>query len=162
MYIQQSDLFKGMKRSFIKEVMDNMEKKEYEEGAVLFNEGDEAAYFYVLLKGRIKLSPGEGDYLIYVVNKPGEAFGWSSLVDRDTYTAMAQCLAPTKIIRIQRKALRSIIDKDPESGVIFYRRVAGLIGQRLRYSYDVLNMAHKGETAASFGTGQILESSLAL
>lgn len=161
MYIQQSDLFRGMSKEFIKEIMDNMQKEEYEEESLLFKKGDPANYFYVLLKGHIKLSPGEGYSPSYLVSKPGEAFGWSSLVDRETYTASAQCLKPTKLIRIERKVVNKIIEKDPASGVIFYKRIAALIGQRLLYSYGAIYSASKGDTSASFGTGQILDSAVA-
>ncbi len=160
MYIQQSDLFEGMKRDFIKEVMDKMVKESYEEGKTLFKEGDPADYFYVLLKGRIKLALGGGEHLVHIVSKPGEAFGWSSLVGRETYSASAECLSPTKVIKIERTELEKVIEKDPQSGVIFYKRVAALIGQRLISSYEALHMSHRGETAVSFGTGQILESAV--
>ncbi len=160
MYILQSDLFEGMKRDFIKEVMDKMARESYEAGTVLFSEGDPATYFYVLLKGRIKLSHGGGEHLVHIVSKAGEAFGWSSLVGRQAYSATAETMAPTKVIKIYHEDLKDIIEKDPQSGVIFYKRVAALIGQRLINSYESLHMAHRGETAVSFGTEQIIESAV--
>ncbi len=160
MYILQSDLFEGMKRDFIKEVMDKMAKESFDAGTILFSEGNPARYFYVLLKGRIKLSHGGREHLVHIVSKPGEAFGWSSLVGRETYSATAETLAPSKIIKVKREDLERIIEQDPQSGVVFYRRVAGLIGQRLISSYESMHMAHRGETAVSFGTEQIIESAV--
>ena len=160
MYILQSDLFEGMKRDFIKKVMEKMAKETYEPEDTLFAEGDPAKHFYVLLKGRIKLSHGGGENLVHIVSKPGEAFGWSSLVGRDTYSATAECLSATKVIKIKREDLERIIEDDPRSGVVFYKRVAALIGQRLINSYESLRMDQRGESAVSFGTGQILESAV--
>jgi len=64
----------------------------YDEGDLLFQQGDPANQFYILLKGRIKLILGETGHADYIVSNAGEAFGWSSLIDRETYTASAECM----------------------------------------------------------------------
>jgi CRP-like cAMP-binding protein len=64
----------------------------YDEGDLLFQQGDPANQFYILLKGRIKLILGETGHAVYIVSNAGEAFGWSSLIDRETYTASAECM----------------------------------------------------------------------
>jgi CRP-like cAMP-binding protein len=82
MYIQQSDLFWGMNRDFVKEVMNIAVKESYQKGDFLFREGDPAVNFYILIKGRVKLTIGETGQMVYTVDRSGEAFGWSSLLDR--------------------------------------------------------------------------------
>ena len=64
----------------------------YDEGDLLFQQGDPANQFYILLKGRIKLILWETGHAVYIVSNAGEAFGWSSLIDRETYTASAECM----------------------------------------------------------------------
>ena len=81
----------------------------------------------------------------------GEAFGWSSLVDRDTYTASAECLEPTRLIKIDKESLETIFRKDPMSGLIFYKRLAGIIGQRLVHSYNTILAEYKEEGQPSYG-----------
>ena len=56
MYIKMSDFFVDMGKNFTMEVLDISEKLAQKEGALLFHEGDPANHFYVLLKGRVKLS----------------------------------------------------------------------------------------------------------
>ncbi|MFH1992791.1 MAG: hypothetical protein ABIK98_10390 [Pseudomonadota bacterium] len=46
MYIQQADLFWGMSRDFVKDVMGIAVRESYQPGDFLFHEGDPAAYFY--------------------------------------------------------------------------------------------------------------------
>ena len=56
MYIKMSDFFMGMGKQFTMEVLDIAEKLFQTEGAVLFEEGDPAKHFFVLLKTWIDLN----------------------------------------------------------------------------------------------------------
>ena len=66
MYLKQGDLFWGMDTDFVKEAMDATTKENLEEGQVVFKEGDPADSFYILVKGRIKLTLGEKSREVYV------------------------------------------------------------------------------------------------
>ena len=67
MYIKMSDFFIGMGRDFTMEVLDVAAKLAQQEGDVLFQEGEPARHFYVLLKGRVKLSLGDSGPVVYMV-----------------------------------------------------------------------------------------------
>ena len=158
MYIRQADLFWGMDKNFVKAVMDMAEKETFQKGHFLFHEGDPAAYFYILIKGRVKLIIGEDGPVVYTVDHAGEAFGWSSLIDREVYSASAECTESTTLQRIDGKTFHEILKKDTTNGLIFYKRLAGLIGNRLLWSYKMITASSKAETAPSFGTEQVQES----
>ena len=113
MFIQQTDLFRGMEKDFVKEVFDISVKESLDGGETLFDEGDEARDFYILLKGRVRLGTRETGQVVHAVSRPGEAFGWSSLVGRGVYSASAECLVPTKLIRIDKEQFQQILEKDP-------------------------------------------------
>ena len=157
MYIQQSDLLRGMSKVFLKELINITVKESLEKGDVLFREGDRARHFYILLKGDIKLSIGEKGHVFYTVSHPGEAFGWSSLLGRNAYSASAECRAPTKLLRIESDRLQGLIEKDPTNGLIFFKRLAWLLGNRLIQSYKVISSGAHAGISTSFGTGQIQE-----
>ena len=72
------------------ELADIMVEESYGKDTILFKEGDPANFFYVLEEGRVRLSIGEGGHIVYIISDPGGAFGWSSLVERYTYTASAE------------------------------------------------------------------------
>ena len=91
MFIEQADLLKGVGRRFIKKFVKIMVDESHLQGAFLFKEGDSVNNFYILEEGRVKLSIGTRGYITHIVSKRGEAFGWSSLVGRDVYTASAEC-----------------------------------------------------------------------
>jgi len=167
MYIQQSDLFWGMNRDFVKKVMNIAEKKSYGKGHFLFHEGDPAVNFYVLIKGQVKLmigetsqmvytvDIGETSQMVYTVDRAGEAFGWSSIIERDTYSASGECMEETILQKIDSRALLNILEKDPVNGLIFIKRLAGLIGNRLVWSYKMITSSSRASVSMTEGTGQI-------
>lgn len=157
MIIQQSDLFQGMNREFVKDFMDTATKESMEEGYLLFREGDKASHFFILLKGRVRLIIGEAGEMVYHVDRPGEAFGWSSLVEREAYSASAQCIVQTKLLRISREEFRKIVEKDPSRGMIFYRRLAETLGNRLINSYNSFLLAQPSEDHRTYGSSQTLQ-----
>lgn len=79
----------------MKEVMALAVKESHKKGKTLFHEGNEAANFYILTKGHVKLAIGDTGQSVYIVNHPGEIFGWSSIVGRDVYTASAEWVEAT-------------------------------------------------------------------
>jgi CRP-like cAMP-binding protein len=151
MFIREIDLFEGMSQRFIEEIAKIMVEESYDEGSFFFKEGDPADNFYVLEEGSIRLAIGEEGHITYTLNTPGDSFGWSSLVDRDVYTTSAQCTRPTKVITIEKGKLQKIFDKHRFSGLMFYKRLARTIGDRLINNYNSLLSAYRGEETASYG-----------
>ena len=161
MYFQQADLFWGMNKTFVKNVMGSTEKESHPKGHFLFHEGDPATYFYILLKGRIKLTIGEIGQVVHTVDHAGEAFGWSSLIDRDVYSASAECIKDTMLQKFDRRTLQKIIEEDPSNGIIFYKRLAETIGYRLLCIYKMISSSSIADTSPTLGSGQIEHSDAA-
>jgi CRP-like cAMP-binding protein len=158
MYIPQADLFWGLKRDFVKALMDIAEKESYIKGHFIFHKGDPATDFYILIKGRVRLSIGEAGGVTYTVDHAGEAFGWSSLIDRDVYSATGECLEETILQKFNKNKVHSILEKDPVNGLIFFKRFAGTIGSRLLWSYNMLTASSQAGISPSLGTEQIQKS----
>ena len=138
MYIRQSDLLLGTSMDFVKKIMDISRMISHEKGDVLFQENDQARYFYILLNGRVKLSVGEGGQAVYDVTQNGEAFGWSSLIGRDVYSASAECVEPTKLLVTDRRNLGKVLEEDPANGIIFLKQLAATLGNRLLETYKMI------------------------
>ena len=131
MYLKQGDLFWGMDTDFVKEAMAATTKENLEEGEVVFKEGDPAESFYILVKGRIKLTLGEKSREVYVAYQPGEIIGWSSLIGRDTLSATARCLEPTILSKVDRQRFLDTLGRYPSEGATLFQRVASMLGNRL-------------------------------
>lgn len=139
MCIYQSDLFRETCEAFKQKVMAEAVQVSYNMGRILFREGDPAANLFVLSKGRVKLSISDAESTVYVVSREGECFGWSCLLDRDTYSAAAECIESTELLILSREKFVRILEEDMESSLIFFKSLAQMISKRLLYSY--LNFA---------------------
>ena len=149
MYIKQSDLLLGTSMDFVKKIMDISRMISHEKGDVLFQENDRARYFYILLNGQVKLSVGQGGQAVYDVTQNGEAFGWSSLIGRDVYSASAECVEPTKLLVTDRKNLGRVLEEDPANGIIFMKHLAATLGNRLLEIYKMIPSSSKKEISKS-------------
>ena len=156
MFLQQAELLRGMDRDFIKSFLDIATKEYHEAGEFLFHKGESAAHFYILIKGHVRLILGHVGHVIHVVDRTGEAFGWSSLVDRSFYSCSAQCVVPSKVLMFEHQKIQMVLENHPVSGMIFFKRLAKVLGERLLQRYDT---AGPGESAffLSFGSGQVAE-----
>jgi CRP/FNR family cyclic AMP-dependent transcriptional regulator len=161
MFFQQADLFLGMNKNFVEKIMKSAEKESHPKGHFLFQEGDPATYFYILIKGRINLAIGEIGQMVHTVDHAGEAFGWSSLIDRDVYSASAECAIDTIVQKFDRRTIQKIIEEDQPNGLIFYKRLAGTIGYRLLCSYKMISSSSIADASATLGSGQIEHSEAA-
>jgi CRP-like cAMP-binding protein len=139
MYIKQSELLMGTSMDFIKKFMDMSQMVSHAKGEVLFREKDPALYFYVLLNGRVKLGVGERDRMVYNIKQNGEAFGWSSLIGRDRYSASAECIEATKLLKTDSQKLNKVLENDPANGIVFFKQLAATLGNRLLEIYKTIS-----------------------
>jgi CRP-like cAMP-binding protein len=123
MFMQKSKLFRGMDQEVLKQIDKIMVKKSCAEGTVLFERGHSANNLYILGEGSIELTIGDNGHVTHVVKTPGEAFGWSSLVNHHVYTASAVCSSPTELVRIPS--------------------LAEIISKRVATSYNLLLRSHE-------------------
>ena len=151
MFIKEVDLFKGLSQTIFNELSDSMVEVSYKQGDFVIKEGNHADHLYILEEGKIRLSVGERGHTTYMVSNSGEAFGWSSLVDRDIYAASAECIGPCKLIKLEKAELNRVFEKNPASGLIFFKRLAGIIGQRLINSYKMFLVTSEREGIPSYG-----------
>lgn len=157
MHLKQAEILRGLDERFIARMMEVGVQSSFEPGTVLFNQGDPARSFFILEKGCIKLSIGDYKNSIYTVSQSGEAFGWSSLVGRDVYTASAKCIAPSTLKVFNRDHMEMILSGDTDSAVVFYKNLALTLGNRLTLINSQLADHLSANDKITYGTGQILE-----
>jgi len=138
MHIDQADLFEGMERLFIRGFMALTAKARYTKGDFIFHVGDKADYFYTLVEGCVKISIGDDEIEVYTINNSGEAFGLSSILDRNYYFASASCLEPTQLLKIEGNSLNQFLQDHPKNSSIFYKRIANRLAQRLIECYKII------------------------
>ncbi|MFU8826952.1 MAG: Crp/Fnr family transcriptional regulator [Brevefilum sp.] len=105
-----------------------------EPGHVIFSEGDQHPYFYLVLEGKVHLEsfvPGQGSLPLFTAESL-DVLGWSSLtpvVRQMSSTAVV--LAPTKLLRFNAQTLMACCESDCELGFVIMRRLANIIASRL-------------------------------
>ncbi|NNG01763.1 MAG: cyclic nucleotide-binding domain-containing protein [Desulfobacteraceae bacterium] len=138
MYLKQGDLFWGMSKEFVQEAMETTTRQTSEEGDWLFREGAPAYSFFILIKGRVQLSIGDVGQTVYVARHPGEIIGWSSIIGGKSFSASAQCLEQTHLLKVDREQFLGILEKDPANEVILFKRLSEMLGNRLLEVYPNL------------------------
>ena len=144
MFIKQSELFTGTSMDFVKKFMDISETASHQKGEILFKENDPAKFFFILLNGCVRLSVGEPEHVVYRAKMNGEAFGWSSLIGGNVYSASAECLEATKLLKTDRDKLSRLLAEDTENGIIFFKQLAATLGKRLLQTYKLIGTNKDG------------------
>jgi hypothetical protein len=101
MYLKQKDIFWAMSKEFVKEIMEISVTESHKQGEWLF-------------------SLGQTGHVVYIVNNAGEAFGWSSLIGRESFSASAECMTQTKLLKLDKEKLQKILKKDPANSIRSY------------------------------------------
>ena len=158
MQFKQADMLAGLRKEFVARMMEVGQKATYDQGTMLFSQGDPARRFYILVKGRVRLSIGDQKNSVYTVNHGGEAFGWSSLVGGINYTASAVCIASSTLIAFDRDQMDMLLSGDHESAALLYKNLARTLGNRLVSVSSQLADQLSFEDKISYGTGQIQET----
>jgi CRP-like cAMP-binding protein len=110
------------------------EVRTVEEGEIIFSEGEQHPYLYILLEGQVSLDsfiPGHGSMSILTVESL-DVIGWSSLtpvVRQKTSTARA--LALTTLLAFPADKLIAACEADCDLGYIIMRRLANIVASRM-------------------------------
>ncbi|MFH1931627.1 MAG: cyclic nucleotide-binding domain-containing protein [Pseudomonadota bacterium] len=136
MFIKESELFKGIASHIIDEVAGLGTEEVFPAGHVLFQKGYSADFLYILEEGEVDITIEGQKRLSFSVNQPANVFGWSALVEPNQYTATAECVKESKVIKLDGDRLMRIFEKHPSEGLKVMKRLAGVIATRLVNSYE--------------------------
>jgi hypothetical protein len=53
------------------------------------------------------------------------------MVEQEEGASSAECILPVAVTKIARNTLLQLLEKDPASGLVFFRHLSRIIGQRL-------------------------------
>ena len=122
------------------------EIKAYEAGDYIFEQGEYTARIYIIVEGQVLLQRSVNINIkdrtavwpLGMLGK-GRFMGWSALLYGPRHvTASAICQKPTRVITIEGSTLRSELEKAPALGLKIMDRLACVLGERLRTSYNTM------------------------
>jgi len=110
------------------------EVRGFEKGEVIFSEGEQHSYLYIILEGRVCLEsyvPGHGPQKILTAESL-DVIGWSSLtpVVRQK-TSTARTLARTTLLAFPAASLMAACEADCDLGFVIMRRLANIVASRM-------------------------------
>ncbi len=122
------------------------EEIECESGRVLFEEGAAVESLYVLIEGNVDLYYEAIDQAprqppVAQVNT-GEAFGISALIEPHHATSTARVASPSRVLKIDARALRALCEVDYKMGYALMRQAAAIALERLHFALVQLAAAH--------------------
>ena len=108
--LEKISMFKFMSKKQINYIAYNMNSLKYGAGEEIFQQGDDANSFFIILDGEIQIQIKGKQPIIL---KKGDSFGENSFKKGQVRggTALAHGKAETKLLSIGRKDLQNILDE---------------------------------------------------
>ncbi len=132
-FIFSLEIFKNCSTEVIDYITSSAKIVEYQPGEVVFNEGDEGEFVYIIISGEVEIIKNykkENQKLLSVLVEK-EIFGEVSLFSLVKRTATAVAKTQTKIVKLHFQCFKDIIEKYPEDGIKIVQHMLSYIGLRL-------------------------------
>ncbi|MDD5656687.1 MAG: cyclic nucleotide-binding domain-containing protein [Elusimicrobia bacterium] len=124
---------KDFKREQLRQLAGCAANARYETGRFLLRQGGGATRFFLIRRGLVRVElfmPGRGPVLIQTLG-PGEALGWSWLVEPYRWAFSARAAEPTLALAFDGACLRRKLDRDSELGYRILKRFIAVLAARL-------------------------------
>jgi len=120
--------------------------REYQDGEVIIQEGEQDPWMYILLSGKIRIF--KENHEIAVIGKKGEIFGEMRIIDSKARSASAAAVGKTVCLAVNTTAKNRLSTVTTEEDrldflLLLYRVFAEYMSVRLRAADDELVAAKK-------------------
>ena len=130
--IQAQDVFEFLRPEQVHSISNASERISYKAGDTVYQKGAKADYLYTILEGQVALRlPGKsGTNIIIDQLTKGAFFGSCACVRRDAYALTAQCTEDSELLRIERVALKELMEKDLMMGYYLQSKLSEIYFSR--------------------------------
>src|ERR1041384_2488641 len=105
-------LFDSLTDDDITALRQRVERVDYQQGDVIFRQGDEGSSLFVIEAGAVEISYGDGRARGVLASLfAGQYFGEFSLFDRSPRSATATAAKPSRLVRLDRDDLVDFVNK---------------------------------------------------
>jgi CRP-like cAMP-binding protein len=132
MTLEAHEVFGYLRPEQVRAVSEAAQPVSYSSGDTIYRQGERAEYLYVVLTGQVDLSlPGTGSVSVLVDHLgQGEMFGSCVCLDLAEYTATAQCVEDSDLLRIEASVLKRLMDQDLKMGYALQTRISKIYFRR--------------------------------
>jgi len=114
--VRSTPLFGALTQDVAQSIIGNQAVRSYEKDVQLFQQGEPATGFYVVLDGWVKLyrMTPDGSETVVGVFRRGETFAEAAIFLGGRYPVSAQPVTPSRLLRVDGEVLRGRIREQPE------------------------------------------------
>lgn len=123
--LKSLNIFKDTPEHILANLAPLMEEEEYEQGTLIFKEGEIGDCMYIIHQGEVKIHKAD---TILAILKEKEVFGELALLDSELRSASATTNTDCVLFRIEQEPFYELIDNRPEVARGFIK----ILCQRLR------------------------------
>ena len=137
--LQRSPLFHGLSPPALERVAELAVQRSFQNGEVVFRQGDSGDALYAVVTGKIRISAGaaDGREIFLNIMEPGDTFGEIALLDGGARTASATATVASELVSIRREHFHGLLEREPRVALELLR----LCGERLRWTSGLLEDA---------------------
>jgi CRP-like cAMP-binding protein len=123
----------GMSESQVARLAEVAHEVRFQENEVILKAGQPSKHFYLLVAGSVCIEVGAKTYVVWVqILHPGEAFGWSALLDRHDSLFQVRARETSHALCLDGERLSSVLHGDTDLAAEFFRRTLSLVAGRVQ------------------------------
>lgn len=142
---RESAVFSALTNAELEKIASLSVEKEYEVGATIIREGENAEDLLLIREGKVALQitlPTEQARMtkrltVDTVHK-NDVFSWSAIVEPHVHTVTAVCLQKVKALSLSGNKLRWLLEDDPRIGYVVLKGLVQIIASRLNETRHLL------------------------
>ncbi|HEY3055412.1 MAG TPA: DUF1003 domain-containing protein [Thermoanaerobaculia bacterium] len=129
-------LFESLTQEDLLSLARRLENAQFEEGEVIFRQGDEGSSLFIIEEGAVEISYGEGKSRVLLAHLfPGQYFGELSVFDGAPRSATATTTRRSRMVRLDRDDLVDFVNKNPAAAL----RIIAEMSERLRQTNELMS-----------------------
>lgn len=93
---------------------------------LVYNQGDTCTGIYCIVSGLVAIRKADehGNTVLVRLSYPGETIGYRDFFANEAYSTSAEILEPAQLCFVERKAVRSLLHRNPSLGLSFMKKVS--------------------------------------
>ena len=144
--LKSSELFHNLTDDELAKLLPLCQEQLYEQGAVMFCEGEQCNYVQALKSGKVALetelaiSRSSVEKATIDVLSPGASFCWSALMEPHVLTSSGRCLEKTEIIALDGNKLKALLNANPQMGYKVANNLVRVVASRLEHTKQTMEL----------------------
>jgi CRP/FNR family transcriptional regulator, cyclic AMP receptor protein len=143
-FLKTVPFFNELAHRQLKTVSGIMFERNFEADEIIFAEGQPGAALFLILDGKVAVEMcRQRNTTILAILEKGAFFGEMALLNEAPRSANARSLERTYTLALYRNDLSRLIQRDPQTACQIYRAIAGIVGDRLRSTNELMQTVNE-------------------